>query len=638
VSLRERNQKMRAKTWKIQVVALCLWLVVGSACMGKVIYVDANAPGVNNGSSWTDAYNYLQDALADAQGSVKPVEVRIAQGIYKPDENTLYPDGSENQSALFKLINGVTIRGGYAGFGQPDPNKRDISAYCTILSGDIDDNDEPESGEVIGDNSRCIVNGSETDDTAVLDGVTIIGGYGGLGSFGGGMYIEQGSPTIAHCTFKSNRAEYSGGGICCEWNSNPTLTDCTFIGNSASGCGGGICTWERLTLTRCNFDGNSASRGGGIYNASSPILIDCRFSRNIASDFGGGIGSYDFGLATMVGCKFEKNWAPEGGGIGVIEGATELTDCIFIENSGYTGGGIWNDGSRLSLLGCTFAGNSADNGGAVFYGSDFTNCTFIDNSASVNGGAIIADPWRGLSLANCGFRGNSAGNLGGGIFQEYSRSCMGGLAVTNCTFVANSAKEGTTLVSFGSSCVSGNPSLVVANCIVADGGDQIWNDEYMNVTISYSDIRGGQASVYDPCNAVVWGEGNIDVDPCFVDPGYWDPNGTPEDANDDFWVDGDYHLKSQAGRWDANEGRWVIDDVTSPCIDAGDPMTPIGYEPFPNGGIINMGAYGGTAEASKSYFGEPPCETIVAGDINGDCRINFLDFRLMALHWMEEHD
>jgi len=79
----------------------------------------------------------------------------------------------------------------------------------------------------------------------------------------------------------------------------------------------------------------------------------------------------------------------------------------------------------------------------------------------------------------------------------------------------------------------------------------------------------------------------------------------------------------------------VIDDVTSPCIDAGDPMTPIGLELFPNGGIINMGAYGETAEASKSYFAEPLCETIVAGDVNGDCRVNFEDFRVMALHWLE---
>ena len=95
-------------------------------------------------------------------------------------------------------------------------------------------------------------------------------------------------------------------------------------------------------------------------------------------------------------------------------------------------------------------------------------------------------------------------------------------------------------------------------------------------------------------------------------------------------------MKSQAGRWDANEGRWTIDEVTSSCIDAGDPMSPIGLEPFPNGGRINMGAYGGTAEASKSYFGEPVCETIVAGDINGDCKVNFKDFALMALHWLED--
>jgi len=80
----------------------------------------------------------------------------------------------------------------------------------------------------------------------------------------------------------------------------------------------------------------------------------------------------------------------------------------------------------------------------------------------------------------------------------------------------------------------------------------------------------------------------------------------------------------------------VQDDVTSPCIDAGDPSSPIGFEPFPNGGRINMGAYGGTAEASKSYFGEPLCETVIAGDINGDCKIDFTDLAFLSAHWLEE--
>jgi len=79
------------------------------------------------------------------------------------------------------------------------------------------------------------------------------------------------------------------------------------------------------------------------------------------------------------------------------------------------------------------------------------------------------------------------------------------------------------------------------------------------------------------------GEGNIDVAPHFADPG-----------------NRDYHLKSQAGRWDSVSQTWMQDDITSPCIDAGEPGPSVGSEPSPNGDIINMGAYGGTDEASKS--------------------------------------
>jgi hypothetical protein len=57
------------------------------------------------------------------------------------------------------------------------------------------------------------------------------------------------------------------------------------------------------------------------------------------------------------------------------------------------------------------------------------------------------------------------------------------------------------------------------------------------------------------------------------------------------------------------------------------------HEPFPNGGIVNMGAYGGTAKASKSYFGKPPCKTIIAGDVNGDCTVNFKDVCIIFCHW-----
>jgi hypothetical protein len=156
----------------------------------------------------------------------------------------------------------------------------------------------------------------------------------------------------------------------------------------------------------------------------------------------------------------------------------------------------------------------------------------------------------------------------------------------------------------------GFPSNVeLTNCIVWGSGNGIWNDVGSTITISYSDIKGGQAGIYDPYIEVIWGQGNIDADPLFADMGYWvdmnEPNiiVEPNDPNNELWVDGDYHLKSEAGRWNPVSEIWVIDDVTSPCIDTGDPNSPVKNEPEPNGGIINMGAYGGTAEAGKSPSG-----------------------------------
>ena len=65
-------------------------------------------------------------------------------------------------------------------------------------------------------------------------------------------------------------------------------------------------------------------------------------------------------------------------------------------------------------------------------------------------------------------------------------------------------------------------------------------------------------------------------------------------------------MKSTAGRWEPAGETWVIDETSSPCIDAGDPNSPVASEPFPDGAIINMGTYGGTAQASLSSISQPP--------------------------------
>ena len=126
---------------------------------------------------------------------------------------------------------------------------------------------------------------------------------------------------------------------------------------------------------------------------------------------------------------------------------------------------------------------------------------------------------------------------------------------------------------------------VIKNSIIAGNtttlelqGTNAQEDKGKNITYSclYGTAKDDSLSDY--------GTGCIAKDPCFADA-----------------ASGDFHLKSAAGRW--NGTTWVKDTVTSPCIDAGEASAAYANEPSPNGNRANMGAYGNTAEASKSISG-----------------------------------
>jgi hypothetical protein len=514
------TELIMVKEKTVTFAVIMAFFLVARMATGKIIFVDGDAAGENNGSSWENAHNNLWDAIAVA---TMGDQIRVAQGTYTPLRR-------------FVLKDGVAIVGGYAGFGAQDPNSRDIEAFKTILSGKLDD-------MLWSDNVIWI---EKADSSTILDGFTIMEGHstgivrnGRDCCGGGGIYNKGGSPTILNCIITANEGSLRGGGMANVDGGSPTLVNCTF---------------------ECNY---SFGHGGGIYNRDSNLnLVDCRFINNFSDGFGGGIYNED--------------------------GAINLSNCIFINNSAHVdGGGIYNGYSAPLVL---------------------RRCSFIGNLAGNHGGGVVSEEML-ASIENCIFSGDIAKELGGGI--------IGGV-LTNCTLTGNKAP-----------CNSAAASAFLINCIVwgnleGDSGECPWS-------------VGALYCCLESSVAYADGVGGVFVDPCFVQPGYWDPKGTPDDLNDDFWVDGDYHLKSQAGRWDPKTQAWIVDDVTSPCIDAGDPGSPIGHEPFPNGGRVNIGAYGGTAEASKSYFGKQPCETIIAGDINGDCVVNFTDFKLMAYHWLENN-
>jgi len=357
--------------------------------------------------------------------------------------------------------------------------------------------------------------------------------------------------------------------------------------------------------------------GGAISveNASANIE-NCFFAYN-KSDRGGAV---KMAVGAITGCTFESNEAGSGGAIH-IRHEVPISDCIFTSNLAAIG-----YGGAIDI----FLGSGSD------IEMEINDCVFAGNTAQFGGGGIVAINDGGnlsLSIKNSLFQGNSVEEnyFNGGSLETMYTS----LQLNNCTFVGSRSQAGGVIKLRNTPNASGEISTTISNCIIRNNitlpDSQIQYDfdpSEFPLNIYYCNIEGGSP---------VAGTGNIDVDPLFADPGSWDQNGTPTDPNDDIWISGDHHLQSQAGRYDSTSQSWVIDSITSPCVDAGDLSTPIGWEPYPNGGVVNMGAYGATAETSKSYFGTTPCETPIAGDINGDCSVDLLDFSIMAFHWLEDN-
>ena len=192
------------------------------------------------------------------------------------------------------------------------------------------------------------------------------------------------------------------------------------------------------------------------------------------------------------------------------------------------------------------------------------------------------------TISHCLIVGNRATDPDGGAIYCVDSE----VTFVNCTLAGNGAgPQGAAITAIDSDIT------VIDSILWGNSPREVVSSGIKRPSIQYSDVRGWWADF-----------GNLNTDPLFVRPGRWvDPKNTeevlgPKDAHA-VWVQGDYHLASPAGRWDPNSLGWVQDVQTSPCIDAGHPDSPVGPEPAPNGGIINMGAYGGTTQAAKSDSG-----------------------------------
>ncbi len=338
-----------------------------------------------------------------------------------------------------------------------------------------------------------------------------------------------------------------------------------------------------------------------------------------------------------VGIKGQNNAKPTIAGNQILDNHLEgvySCDGLIQGNmiSGNSAGLAFCNGSILDNV---IDGNG-DAGGLYSCDGEIAGNMITGNYATTSGGGLFSCAGE---IHNNVIAGNRAARQGGGLY-----ACT--KPIYNNTIVANLAGE-------AGGAISQCPTTVYNN-IIAFNEAPMGGGLYGQCTNTYNAFWGNSGEDFGGGGNS--GLGDVAADPRFASNGYWDDNGT-SDAGDDFWVDGDYHLRSQAGRWDAAGGCWATDGDTSYCIDAGRPSSSWAAELWPHGKRINLGAYGGTPEASMSLsnLGRPadldhdekvgPRDLMsmsknwltgqapVAEDLNRKGAVDFNDFAILAMDW-----
>jgi len=478
---------------------------------------------------------------------------------------TLYVGAGETyttiQSAINASSNGdlIIVRDGtYTG-----PGNRDIEFKGKAIH--VKSENGPEHCKVDGqasaqDTHRVFFFRQNEGNGSILEGFTITGGYAGGGS---GILCSASSPTITGNVIARNTSTYHGGGILIDGASTALVVGNTIIENTATEWGGGVHAWYSApTVTGNTIAANRSHEAGGVACWQGGALIsDNVITGNVAfRDIDGSGGGILYFLSTniIVGNTVMDNQALLAGGIHCRDCSPVVTMNTVIGNTAFgSGGGIRCQWCSPTITGNRIIGNAAGTYGGGIFSSEhlskpvITNCLIAGNTAPQ--GAGIGVKVAAASVALCTITGNTAGTEGGAVW------CSQGGASP----IANSILWGNSM-----------PEVAIA------GGSSL--------SIAWCDVGGGTGTIsVEPGSTLSLGSGNINADPLFADP-----------------ANRDYHLLSKCGRWDPQAGGgvggWAIDRVTSPCIDAGDPAAAFSLEPLPNGGRVNMGVYGNTAEASRN--------------------------------------
>ncbi len=403
------------------------------------LYVSAEMGSVgNSGLSWGEPFASLQAALAEARARQATAddptddvsEVWVARGTYTPS-STPVGELPGDPNASFELVNLLAIYGGFEGNEiKRDSRDSDPVSNGTVLSGDLGaDNFAQIPEERPCNNSYHVVTaepiweftgtelvieeGTQIDNTAVLDGFEISGGYAVDDNvstiadcetdrrflednfWGGGIWVLDGSPIIKNVVVRNNVADEFGGGMFALFGS-PKIANSVFTQNQA-GQGGGIgALGSFLTIEDSEISDNTANfEGGGIRLApgrtseneefvpGQVTITNSKFVRNSAVGGGGGLSIREGSGASISNSVFQlNNTAPP---------PQQIGDGGFDQpNQQGVGGAVWNDQGTLLVVGSVFWRNSAVHGGGIYAdGDETTGPDNLDLSVIFRGNTYI---------------------------------------------------------------------------------------------------------------------------------------------------------------------------------------------------------------------------------------------------------
>ena len=367
----------------------------------RVIYVNKIAAGANDGTTWSNAYRDLQDALAEARVNPCTDTILIAEGVYLPTSGT-------NRNINFELVDDIEIYGGFPNTGNPWFSSRNLVLHETILSGDIGIQGN------LGDNSYIVVScggtqqgGPATFNLGVgtlLDGVSITKFHRGLVMFANVNTVCK--LRVDSCSFYNGHkaieiAVANAVGVAatsvtlapdfrnCKIYNNTNTTSALMVEQHVLG------STTTPYFFRCEFIGNTSTGAAGaayLRGHIAPTFEGCRFINNVST-----VNSFNVG-----GGAIALEAAGTVAQTGIHLNQPDFINCLFHHNTGVKGGAIFSFsfGTNIGLT------SKVD--------ADFVNCTFADNSSPA--GSTIHSFCHGaraeFRMQNCVTWGN--GNVGPG--------------------------------------------------------------------------------------------------------------------------------------------------------------------------------------------------------------------------------